>query len=149
MNMQACSGSEGTPPARRPSEDGPGKPKSDAEMPEAIKVLRKRFSGSFVDPMHKTPSEGPAKVPQPRAESAVPPRAFEVKHAVGSKTLPYEELKGLTPEHNAGIDFTCKESYLDDDEFAKVFQKWNLDKSKFQAQPKWRQIMQKKEVGLW
>ena len=27
---------------------------------------------------------------------------------------------GLTPEHNAGIDFTCKESYLDDDEFAKV-----------------------------
>lgn len=26
-------------------------------MPEAIKVLRKRFSGSFVDPMHKTPSE--------------------------------------------------------------------------------------------
>ena len=38
--------------------------------------------------------QGAAKVPQPKAESAVPPRAFEVKHAVGSKTLPYEELKG-------------------------------------------------------
>ena len=48
---------QATPLARRPSEEGSGKPKSDAEMPEAMKVLRKRFSGSFVDPMHKTPSE--------------------------------------------------------------------------------------------
>lgn len=31
-----------------------------------------------------------------------------------------QSAAGLTPEHNAGIDFTCKESYLDDDEFAKV-----------------------------
>ena len=45
-------------------------------------------------PSKLTCLQGPAKVPQPRAESAVLPKAFEVKHAVGSKTLPYEELKG-------------------------------------------------------
>ena len=34
----------------------------------------------------------------------MPPRAFEVKHAVGSKTLPYDELKGevlQTPDATA------------------------------------------------
>lgn len=58
----------------------------------------------------QTCMQGPAKVPQPRAESAVPPRAFKVKHAVGSKTLPYEELKGevlQTPDKTARCCPSC------------------------------------------
>lgn len=44
------------------------------------------------------------------------------------------------------IDMTSKELYLSDEEFIKVFKK---DRAAFLAQPRWRQQLQKKEVGLW
>lgn len=62
----------------------------------------------------------------------------------GSKLFSHEELKGLKLE--SGIDCTQKEAYLSDEEFAKVFGK---DRETFMAQPKWRQQLAKKAVGLW
>lgn len=47
---------------------------------------------------------------------------------------------------DSGIDMTCKESYLSDEEFLKVFEK---DRASWSAQPAWRRLLQKKEVGLW
>jgi hypothetical protein len=48
--------------------------------------------------------------------------------------------------NESGIDVTCKEAYLNDDDFVKVF---NKDRAAFAAQPAWRRLMQKKAVGLW
>lgn len=60
------------------------------------------------------------------------------------RTIPYEELKAMRAD--SGIDMTCKERYLSDEEFVKIFKK---ERSAFLAQPFWRQQLQKKDVGLW
>ena len=70
--------------------------------------------------------------------------AASVSIPPGTKFFSYVELKELRAD--SGIDMTAKETYLTDEEFAKVFKK---EKSAFLAQPAWRQQIQKKDVGLW
>lgn len=62
----------------------------------------------------------------------------------GDHFISYEELKNMRVE--SGIDMTCKEMYLSDEDFVKVFKK---ERGEWFAQPAWRRQLQKKEVGLW
>lgn len=73
-----------------------------------------------------------------------PQKNKSVPIPAGTKFFTYEELKALRPE--SGVDMTCKESYLSDEEFEKIFKK---DRATWNAQPAWRRLMQKKDVGLW
>jgi hypothetical protein len=45
-----------------------------------------------------------------------------------------------------GVDMTCKESYLSDEEFLQVFK---MSRADFNAQRAWRRQLQKKNVGLF
>ncbi|CAN0502590.1 unnamed protein product [Discosporangium mesarthrocarpum] len=45
-----------------------------------------------------------------------------------------------------GVDPSCREQYLSDEEFYEVF---GMTKADFAAQPKWKQQSQKKSKGLF
>lgn len=60
------------------------------------------------------------------------------------KTYPYKELIKKRPP--SGVDVTCKEKYLSDDEFVEVF---GITKEEFYSLPKWRQVNQKKKAELF
>lgn len=60
------------------------------------------------------------------------------------QTYPYEVLSQL--EVPDDVDPTCKEQWLSDDEFIKVF---SMTKEKFGGQPKWRQDKAKKDKQLF
>jgi len=104
-----------------------------------------------------SPSPSPAAVPaaakawnpSPVATSDAAPvvavsQLMKVTIPAGSKIISYEELKNMKLE--SGIDMTQKESYLSDEEFEKVFGK---SKEVFTGQPRWRQQIAKKTVGLF
>ncbi|KAL0020944.1 hypothetical protein WJX79_004195 [Trebouxia sp. C0005] len=125
-----------TPPARR---------KTDVDLPEGIRVLKDRFSGA--SPSSSSTSPQPIPLPKEAAPKSVPVVHLEVEHKPGSKFWPYNELKDLRIEN--GIDPTCKEEYLTEEDFSAVFNKWDLNRTQFKAQPVWRQRMQKQTVGLF
>lgn len=60
------------------------------------------------------------------------------------KTYPYKELIKKRPP--TGVDVTCKEKYLSDEEFEQVF---GITKEEFYSLPKWRQVNHKKKVELF
>ena len=64
--------------------------------------------------------------------------------AVGAKTIPYEELKGL--DASAGIEMERKEAYLSDADFERVF---GMGKDAFGALAAWKRKDVKKKVGLF
>lgn len=125
-----------TPPARRKTED---------ELPEGIRALKDRFSGA--SPSSSSTSPQPIPLPKEAAPKSAPIVHLEVEHKPGSKFWPYKELKDLRIEN--GIDPTCKEEYLTEEDFSAVFNKWDLNRTQFKAQPVWRQRMQKLTVGLF
>lgn len=125
-----------TPPARR---------KTEVDLPEGIRVLKNRFSEA--SPSSSSTSPQPIPVPKEAAPKSVPIVHLEVEHKPGSKFWPYKELKDLRIEN--GIDPTCKEEYLTEEDFSAVFTKWDLNRTQFKAQPVWRQRMQKQTVGLF
>ena len=45
-----------------------------------------------------------------------------------------------------GIDVTCKEAYLSDEDFQAIFK---TDRSAFEKLPKWKQADLKKKAGLF
>lgn len=120
-------------------------PKGPQDAPtESIKALRDRFTGTS----DTNPPQPRASVPLPKEANATPPPlTLEVQHKPGSKSFSYKELRELRLED--GIDPTCKEEYLTDDEFTEVFKKWSPDRDQFKKQPLWRQRMQKQAVGLF
>jgi septin family protein len=59
------------------------------------------------------------------------------------KKYPYEVLKSNPPKE---CDKGQLEAYLTDEEFEKVFK---MTRQKYYEQPKWKQLRQKKEVGLF
>lgn len=62
----------------------------------------------------------------------------------GNKKYPYEQLRdGPLPET---VDLTAKEKFLSDEEFEKVFE---MDRTEFNALPKWKQNAAKKKVKLF
>ncbi|XP_060072060.1 gelsolin, cytoplasmic-like [Ylistrum balloti] len=61
-----------------------------------------------------------------------------------SATFRYEELVGRLPP--VGVDPTCKEVYLSDAEFQKIF---GLNRSVYKKMPRWKQMNLKKDVGLF
>ena len=63
--------------------------------------------------------------------------------ATDGSTHSLESLKSGCP---AGVDPTCKETYLDDATFKSIF---NTDKAAFAALPKWKRDEQKKKAGLF
>lgn len=125
-----------TPPARRKTED---------ELPEGIRALKTRFSGA--SPSNNTPSPQPIPLPKEANQAVAPLVHLEVEHKPGSKYWPYKELTGL--RIGDGIDPTCKEEYLTEDDFCEVFKKWDVNRTQFKAQPVWRQRIQKQTVGLF
>ena len=58
----------------------------------------------------------------------------------------YEELMVGGPLTKSDIDLTKRESYLREDDFARVF---GLSKEAFGALPKWKQNARKKELKLF
>lgn len=58
--------------------------------------------------------------------------------------IPYEKLK--TMKAGSGIDTTKKEVYLSDDDFYKVFK---CSRTAFSSMKSWRQVAEKKKVGLF
>ncbi|DBA74375.1 hypothetical protein WJX77_007523 [Trebouxia sp. C0004] len=125
-----------TPPARR---------KTEVDSPEGIRALTNRFSGA--SPSSSSTSPQPIPLPKEAAPRSGPILHHEVEHKPGSKFWPYKELKDLRIEN--GIDPTCKEEYLTEEDFSVVFNKWDLNRTQFKAQPVWRQRMQKQTVGLF
>ncbi|KAL3148972.1 hypothetical protein ABBQ32_001828 [Trebouxia sp. C0010 RCD-2024] len=133
---EASSKPSSTPPVRRRTKD---------ELPEGIRALKNRFSSA--SPGSSTPAPQPSSLPKDGNHQGPSPVHLEVEHKPGSKFWPYKELKELRIEN--GIDPTCKEEYLSEDEFSQVFKKWDLNLAQFKAQPVWRQRMQKQTVGLF
>ncbi len=80
-----------------------------------------------------------AKAPVASTTTAAPVAA----KATDGSTHSLESLKSGCP---AGVDPTCKETYLDDATFKSVF---NTDKAAFAALPKWKRDEQKKKAGLF
>ncbi|CAM9773741.1 unnamed protein product [Ectocarpus sp. 12 AP-2014] len=60
-------------------------------------------------------------------------------------TVPYAELKGYGTEVD-GVDPSCREQYLGDEEFVEVF---GMSKADFAKQPKWKQVSAKKAKELF
>jgi len=87
----------------------------------------------------------PAKSP---TKENVQPASLE-KHRLNEARIeldpiPYEKLK--TMKAGSGIDTTKKELYLSDDDFYRVFQ---CSRTAFSAMKSWRQVAEKKKVGLF
>ncbi|XP_033733463.1 gelsolin-like protein 1 [Pecten maximus] len=61
-----------------------------------------------------------------------------------SSTYRFEELVGRSPP--VGVDPACKEEYLSDKDFQKIF---GFERSVYKKMPRWKQIDQKKNVGLF
>lgn len=100
----------------------------------------------FVDPLEK---KGGGEPEAPKAPKSAPNETKETKEVVLKYKplidfLPYEQLKSMRGED--GIDPTCKEDYLNEEEFKSVFKK---TRDEYNAMPRWRQTMSKKEVGLF
>ena len=61
------------------------------------------------------------------------------------KTYPLQKLQSEA-DLPTDVDPTCKESYLTDEDFHRIFQ---MDKEAFQAIPQWRKIQLKKGAKLF
>lgn len=87
-------------------------------------------------------SAGPSSSP---ATPSSPPQIQKVDEAlrVFYQKYPYEVLKTNPPKE---CDKGQLEAYLTDEEFEKVFK---MTRQKYYEQPKWKQLRQKKEVGLF
>ena len=60
-------------------------------------------------------------------------------------TFSFKKLKEFVPEKSS-IKWSERERYLDENEFEQIF---SVTKEEFQKLPKWRQVLKKKEVGLF
>jgi len=60
-------------------------------------------------------------------------------------TFSLKKLKEFVPEKSS-IKWSERERYLDENEFEQIF---SVTKEEFQKLPKWRQVLKKKEVGLF
>ncbi|KAL3133407.1 hypothetical protein ABBQ38_007275 [Trebouxia sp. C0009 RCD-2024] len=132
-------------PSSKPSSTPAVRRRTEDELPEGIRALKNRFSSA--SPGSSTPPPQPIPLPKDVNYQGPSPVHLEVEHKPGSKFWPYKELKELRIEN--GIDPTCKEEYLSEDDFSQVFKKWDLNLAQFKAQPVWRQHMQKQTVGLF
>ncbi|DBB09453.1 hypothetical protein WJX82_002099 [Trebouxia sp. C0006] len=143
--IQRRTSDSGGSPTESNSDTPPVRRKTEVDLPEGIRALKDRFSGA--SPSSTSISPQPIPLPKEAAPKSVPIVHLEVEHKPGSKFWPYKELKDLRIE--SGIDPTCKEEYLTEEDFSAVFNKWDLNRTQFKAQPVWRQRMQKQTVGLF
>ena len=61
------------------------------------------------------------------------------------KTYPYALLRSEA-DLPSDVDPTCKESYLNEEDFQRIFQ---MDKEAFEAIPQWRKVQLKKAAKLF
>ncbi|XP_042399480.1 villin-2-like [Zingiber officinale] len=79
-------------------------------------------------------------------DSEVTQEEAVITENVGECTFSYESLKVNSSEPIRGINYKQREAYLADAEFETIFE---MTKEAFYQQPKWKQDLQKKKVGLF
>ncbi|XP_041362840.1 advillin-like [Gigantopelta aegis] len=104
------------------------------------------FTGHFHawDPERWSHGKSYEEIKKEHADENVGVTSVQEELSYYNKTYSYEELRQKLPPK--GVDATCKEKYLSDEEFEKVF---NMTKSEFYKKPKWKQIQMRKKTGLF
>mmetsp|Transcript_30248 Transcript_30248/g.63229 ORF Transcript_30248/g.63229 Transcript_30248/m.63229 type:complete len:161 (+) Transcript_30248:2-484(+) len=79
------------------------------------------------------------------SEEPEPPRDSEDSEATG-RFLSLEELKDAAVWKSLGVEASCREQMLSDDDFKSAF---GSTKEEFQRLPGWKRTQKKKEMGLF
>lgn len=118
-------------PQPRDSEAQPRE--SEAQLPKITAAARMRTRTEA--PGHKAPKTRRASVSVVVVGVSYPPDLLIVFPKAG-----------MVPSFPEGVDPTRREAYLDEDAFEKII---GMPRAEFQALPKWKQVVKKKEAGLF
>eukprot|EP00602_Paraphysomonas_sp_CaronLab_P000051 CAMPEP_0185028450 /NCGR_PEP_ID=MMETSP1103-20130426/14168_1 /TAXON_ID=36769 /ORGANISM="Paraphysomonas bandaiensis, Strain Caron Lab Isolate" /LENGTH=652 /DNA_ID=CAMNT_0027562875 /DNA_START=12 /DNA_END=1970 /DNA_ORIENTATION=+ len=160
------------PPTKKPSEPLPARPDMSLESPEQLQPRASSMEAGQLyagdesdhsDNEESTPlcgeDESPATTPPhaPVPQKSAPALSAEKSNPLcpdlpNTSLFSLVELQELVRERSAsllerhGIDVTCKESALLDEDFVNTF---GCSKDEFKKWPKWKQIAKRKENGLF